>query len=149
MRVFIIAATLLAGALIPVQTAINSQLRVALFQSPVLASLVSFAVGTIALALVYFGILRGAVPDGAMLLRTSWWMWIGGVLGAFFVMMGIVAAPRVGVATVVVALTAGQLAMALVLDHFGLIGLPIREITPLRLTGALVVLLGAFVSTRG
>ena len=54
-----------------------------------------------------------------------------------------------GVATVVVALTAGQLAMALVLDHFGLIGLPIREITPLRLTGALVVLLGAFVSTRG
>ena len=107
MRVFIIAATLLAGALIPVQTAINSQLRVALFQSPVLASLVSFAEGTIALALVYFGILRGAVPDGAMLLRTSWWMWIGGVLGAFFVMMGIVAAPRVGVATVVVALTAG------------------------------------------
>ncbi len=64
MRVFIIAATLLAGALIPVQTAINSQLRVALFQSPVLASLVSFAEGTIALALVYFGFLRGAVPDG-------------------------------------------------------------------------------------
>lgn len=49
MRVFIIAATLLAGALIPVQTAINSRLRVALFQSPVLASLVWFAVGTIAL----------------------------------------------------------------------------------------------------
>ncbi len=149
MRNLMIALVFLAGAFIPVQTAINSQLRAVLFQSPVLASLVSFAVGTIALALVYFGILRGSLPDTAMLLRTSWWMWLGGVLGAFFVLTGIVAAPRIGVAMVVVLMVAGQLGMALLLDHFGLIGLPAREVTPLRLIGVSLVLLGAFAFTRG
>ena len=149
MRMLMIAMTLLAGILIPVQTAINSQLRHVLFGSPVLSSLVSFAVGTITLALLYFGVLRGSLPAGAMLMRTSWWMWIGGMMGAFFVLSGIVAAPRIGVATVVVMLVAGQLAMALLLDHFGWIGLPVREISPMRLTGVALVLVGAFVFTRG
>jgi transporter family-2 protein len=65
------------------------------------------------------------------------------------VLSGIVAAPRIGVATVVVMLVAGQLAMALLLDHFGWIGLPVREISPMRLTGVALVLVGAFVFTRG
>ena len=149
MRMLMIAMTLLAGILIPVQTAINSQLRHVLLGSPVLSSLVSFAVGTITLALLYFGVLRGNLPDGAMLMRTSWWMWLGGMMGAFFVLSGIVAAPRIGVATVVVMLVAGQLATVLLLDHFGWIGLPVREISPMRLTGVALVLAGAFVFTRG
>ena len=144
MRVFIIAATLLAGALIPVQTAINSQLRVALFQSPVLASLVSFAVGTIALALVYFGFLRGAVPDGAMLLRTSWWMWIGGVLGAIFVSCTIFLAPRLGAATMTAVMLSGQLVASVLLDHYALVGFPEHPVSPLRLVGIGLLFAGAW-----
>lgn len=149
MRELLIAMVLVAGCAMPIQAAINSQLRGVLLDSPVLASLVSFAVGTLVLAAVYFGALRGSLPDGAALGKTSWWMWIGGPLGAFFVLTSILAAPRIGAAGMMVLFVAGQMSMALVLDHFGLLGLPLREVSLSRLLGVALVLLGAVLVTRG
>ena len=149
MREALIAMVIIAGSAMPIQAAINSQLRGGLLGSPVLASLVSFAMGTLALLLVYFGALRGGLPSMAELGKTQWWVWLGGPLGAFFVLTSILAAPRIGAASMIVLFVAGQIRMALVLDHFGLLGMPLREVNATRLLGAALVLVGALLVTRG
>ena len=133
MREALIAMVIIAGSAMPIQAAINSQLRGSLLGSPVLASLVSFGIGTLTLLLVYFGALRGGLPNIADLGKTPWWMWLGGPLGA---------------ASMIVLFVAGQLLMALLLDHFGLLGMPLREVNLTRLFGAALVLVGALLVTR-
>ena len=52
-------------------------------------------------------------------------------------------APRVGVGVLLTAAIAGQLAAALVLDHFGLMGLSRHPVTITRAAGLVLVLVGA------
>ena len=63
--------------------------------------------------------------------------------GAFFVAMAAFAAPRIGVATMLTAAVAGQIFAALILDHFGLLGLERQPISMERVAGAALVLVGA------
>jgi transporter family-2 protein len=51
--------------------------------------------------------------------------------------------PRIGVAMTISLIIAGQLITALVMDHFGLLGLEVRQVTPLRVAGVVLVGLGA------
>jgi transporter family-2 protein len=72
------------GVVVPLQAAINNQLKLLLAGSTVLAAMISFAVGTISLALL--AVFSGQKFSGlTQLARGEWWMFIGGLLGAFFV----------------------------------------------------------------
>src|SRR6478752_84686 len=113
MVVFLLVA-LLAGALLPTQAGVNLQLRVMLGH-PLAATLVSFVVGTLALAAVVAA-LRVPLPIGAGWSRSEWWHWVGGLLGAVYILATIVVAPRLGAATLVAALVAGQMLASLALD---------------------------------
>lgn len=110
-----------------------------------LAALVSFAIGGATLLAVWavdrtpLAALRGA----------PWWAWLGGLYGAGFVAALAFAAPRLGVATALSVAIASQLVAAMALDHFGLLSLPQQPITPTRLAGIALVLLGVFVFRRG
>src|SRR4029453_10833615 len=89
--------SLRAGAMLPIQFGINAQLATWLGSSG-RAALVSFVVGAPPLGL---GPLAGA-RDWAAVDRGSgapWWVWVGGILGAFYVLGSIVAAPRLGAVT--------------------------------------------------
>jgi transporter family-2 protein len=72
-----------------------------------------------------------------------WYAWIGGFYGAFFVAVAAFGAPRVGVGVLLTAAIAGQLAAALVLDHYGLLGLERHPVTIVRALGFVLVLVGA------
>ena len=134
------------GVLLPVQAGINAQLRVTLGE-PLTAALVSFLVGTVALALG--GTLaRAPLPLGPAWAASPWWHWIGGVLGAVYVAGAIVLAPRLGAATLVAAVVAGQMITSLVLDHFGWVGFPLQEVTPARLLGAGLIVAGVMLVQR-
>ena len=74
---------LLAGALMPLQAGVNAQLA-RWVGHPVSASLVSFAVGTLAL-FAYGAALRPQLPAAEALASAPWWVWGGGLLGAVFV----------------------------------------------------------------
>ena len=78
-----------------------------------------------------------------------WYAWVGGLYGAFFVAMAAFAAPRIGVATMLTAAIGGQILAALMLDHFGLLGLARQPVSMERVAGAVLVLIGAVLVRRG
>ena len=139
--VFIIMALLL-GAILPLQATINMRLS-KLVGGPVVSAFVSFSVGTIGL-LLYLVIARQIHLNAIPFRQTSWWMWIGGLLGAFFVAGIVILLPRLGVALSFSLVIAGQMAIAILFDHFGWMGTTIREISLGKIAGALLLIAGVF-----
>jgi bacterial/archaeal transporter family-2 protein len=135
-----------AGAVLPVQAGINAQLRVTL-GNPLAAALISFVIGTVALVLIGLGA-RISLPPPVVLERAPWWHWTGGLLGAIYVGMMIVLAPRLGAATLIAAVVAGQMLTSLVLDHYALVGFAAHPISLQRLLGAALVI-GGVALVRG
>src|ERR1041384_5232727 len=138
MRILPYLLGLTAGLGLTVQVGMNSQLRKVL-QSANAAALISFLVGTTALIALLLAT-RSPLPDRATLAAIPWWAWLGGALGAFYVASSTVVAAELGTASLLGLALAGQLATALVIDHFGWLGMPEHPITWVR--GAGVVLLG-------
>jgi transporter family-2 protein len=141
---------LFAGALIALQAPTNVMLARA-GGSPVLAALISFAVGTAALLAVWLaGAARsGATPGGGAFAALPWYAWLGGLYGAVYVAAAAFAAPRIGLASLITIGVAGQVIMALWLDHIGALGLPQNAITPARVAGAVLVVAGVMLVRRG
>ena len=123
---------LAAGSALPVQAGINARLATWV-GGPVRASAISFAVGTLALLLVVLLATRGTHARG--LGDAPWWIWLGGVVGAFYVASVVAAAPRLGAVAVFAAVVAGQILCSLVLDHFALLGYEAHRLNAGRLAG--------------
>jgi transporter family-2 protein len=128
-----------AGLGLTVQVGMNSQLRKVL-QSANLAALVSFTVGTLALIALII-VMRTPMPARDTIAAVPVWAWLGGLLGAFYVATSTIVAAELGATTLLGLALAGQLATALVVDHFGWLGLPENPITWTRIAG--VALVGA------
>jgi transporter family-2 protein len=137
---------LLAGSGIPVQASLNSALRQHLGR-PEWATLANFGAGFLAMALV-LAVQRAPLPTAAQVSQAPWWTWTGGALGAFFVFATVVMTPRLGVATSLAVILAGQLLSALALDRAGVLGLATRELTPGRLAGVALLAAGVFLVQR-
>ena len=137
---------LLAGAVAPVQAGVNAQLR-QFSGHAVWTALASFTIGTLTL-LAYFLIARLPWPETASLGRAPWWAWLGGLLGAYYVLSAVVVAPRLGAAVLVALIIAGQLIVALGLDHFGLVGYPQHPVNLARVVGAIFLLIGVVLIQR-
>jgi transporter family-2 protein len=136
----------LAGAVAPVQAGVNAQLR-QFSGHAVWTALASFTIGTLTL-LAYFLVARLPWPETASLGRAPWWAWLGGLLGAYYVLSAVVVAPRLGAAVLVALIIAGQLIVALGLDHFGLVGYPQHPVNLARVVGALFLLIGVVLIQR-
>jgi transporter family-2 protein len=131
------------GLMIPVQAAVNNQLKGFVGSSTLLAAFISFTVGTLALAVVAT-VNRQPWGSLANLTKVEWWHLTGGLLGALFVFGTTLLAPRIGLAKMTALIVAGQVVISLILDHNGWLGLAVREITPTRLIGAALVVGGVF-----
>ena len=138
---------LLAGMLLAIQAAINSQLGVALNQQPLTAALVSFLMGSLAL----FGMVlaQGNLGSLALMPEQPWWRWVGGLMGAFMVCATIVLAPKLGVANMLLFIIIGQLLSGMVIDHFGLLGMPVKPVDVSKLMGIGLMVLGLAVFMFG
>lgn len=137
--------TVFAGGLIALQAPINSILgrSVGTFA----AASVSFAVGTIALVLitVLIGGGFGAVGEARHL---AWYYLMGGVLGAVYVTTALVAIRSLGAGGVVAATITGQLALSLLIDQLGILGVDRHPITWVRVLGVLMLALGTLLVIR-
>jgi transporter family-2 protein len=131
------------GVLVAIQPSINARLaqRVGNYES----SLISFAVGTVALFILVMVVGRGNVRNIA---DAAWWELTGGLLGAYFVTMTIIAVPRLGTASVMSIVIAGQLITGVLLDQSGLFGLRQIPLTPVRGAGIILLCLGASLVMR-
>jgi transporter family-2 protein len=135
----------LVGAGLTVQVGMNAAVR-GTIGSPVLAAVVNFVVGLAALALV--AVASGARWTPGSTASIPAWAWFGGLLGAAYVAATTVLGPRLGAAALLALTLAGQMAAALVVDHYGAIGFPQSPVTPARLAGAALLVAGALLIMR-
>lgn len=143
MNTIALLVALCIGALLPLQALINARLG-QLTLGPLFASLASFAVGTLALLLLWLASPR---PAGASWTLPPWWAWTGGLVGAAFVFAATVLVPRLGAASLICLVVAGQLAGSLVLDHFGVLHAR-QPIDVLKLLGMVLVAAGMLLVVR-
>ncbi len=146
MQIVLVVLGLAAGAGIPVQAALNTELRSYLGR-PEWSAAVSFGVGLVGL-LAFILLLRIPWPAAASAGRAPWWTFAGGLLGAFYVSAVIVLTARLGVATTLALTVAGQTAAALLLDHLGAFDLAVRHVTAGRLVGVVLLVAGVVLVRR-
>jgi transporter family-2 protein len=135
-----------AGFSIVIQQALNSNLRTEL-NSAAWSGFVSYSAGLACMALLVIA-LREPLPPVGVMARIPWWAWTGGVFGAIFIGLGIVLVPKLGAATFIALLVAGQMIGSVVFDHFGWLGLAQRPIDLSRVIGVLLLIAGVVLIRR-
>ncbi len=146
MELLYIVLAVIAGACAPTQAGINAKLAL-WTKDAVSASLINFIVGTAAI-LAYILVLRIPAPPIKTAASVPWWMWTGGILGAYLVVASVVLAPRLGAAPLMGLMVAGQLFAGVFLDHYGLIGYQIHSTTFPRIVGVILLVVGAVLIKR-
>ncbi len=133
-----------AGACIALQASANGKLRENLGDHPQFSLWAMYfsILGTIFTATVVMLIIRPPLPSSEALRDTAWWNWIGGPLGALFVLAGAALTRELGAAKFVALIVGGQLLCSLILDHHALMGLQEQPVTLGRLLGAVLVIAG-------
>lgn len=137
-----IVAGLALGCMIPVQSAINSQLGQQL-KHPLQASFISFSVGTLVLAVI-LSVFKIGFPFTKHLCSISWYLFLGGAMGAVFVSAIIVLVPKTGTLRLLATTVAGELLLATIADHYGWFGLPVHQLSISRAVGVLFLLAGLY-----
>lgn len=130
----------------PTQATVNSKLA-AYTQNPITAAFISFLVGTV--ALFAYMLLTGVPLSGLASAKDAPLIaWVGGFLGAFFVSVMATIVPKIGVALSFSLAIGGQMLVTLIIDHFGLLGVPEKPINLWRVLGAALVTVGVILIRR-
>jgi transporter family-2 protein len=142
LALILILFALIAGMALPTQFSINAQLR-HVVGSPVVASTISFIVG--ALALLIISISGKGLQAKKEWLHAPWWVWTGGLLGAFYVVATVILIPRIGATATVAYILGGQMIASVLIDHYGLLGVHTHQLSLPRLAGVGLVALGVII----
>lgn len=128
----------LAATVIPFQAIVNGRLGQSL-GNPFFAAFISFLGGTLALAVLVLLTTPG-IPVWPKENPIPWYLLTGGLYGVVFVTIVLVLVPKIGTANVLAAAIAGQLIMSIIIDHFGILGVPHLPITLTRAFGCFMLL---------
>ena len=145
----LLAATALAGGGLAFQAVVNGRMRDFLAH-PIHAALASFVIGTAALAVAAAVALAiGAPrPSLARVAQAPWWVWLGGLLGAYYILTTVTILPRVGATVFLAVVVAGQLAAAIAIDHTGAFGVERHPVSAGRIAGGVLLVLGVLLVRR-
>jgi transporter family-2 protein len=138
--VFILMA-ITAGTFMVVQTSINGQVRIRL-GDPWQAAFLSTTVSTISLFIISAVSSRRLIPPLGKVAEGPWWLWTGGLLGACIVAASLFLVGKLGSGVLFALFVTGQMAAAMVMDHFGLLGLPVHHVNAQRVAGVVLLLAG-------
>jgi bacterial/archaeal transporter family-2 protein len=134
--------SIMAGVAVAFQTGVNSQLRTDT-NNPILTALISFTVGTVALMILYFTFFRQS-PTFPSTTSFEWWKFTGGLLGLIYVTVVVLVAPKIGAANALAFIVGGQFIMAIIIDHYGWMRLPVTPISYTRIIGIGLLLVGVY-----
>lgn len=140
MNAMYIMLCFLVGCGIAIQASVNAALGKAT-TLPSFATLMSFTIGLVPIFIYYaiesHGFKQGVYQD------LKWWMFLGGFLGAAYVLVIILTVPHLGAAVVLSATIVGQVVLGLFLDHFALLDIEQRTASFGRILGTFLIILGA------
>ncbi|WP_315855413.1 DMT family transporter [Vibrio hangzhouensis] len=136
----LVILSVIVGMTLASQAGINAQLRSGL-SSPLQAAFISFVIGTLLLGTLV--LIEGKPWFTSGSIRSiPWWAWLGGFLGAFNIAMSIYLAPMLGALALAISIVCGQVIASLFFDQYGLLGYPKIELSPQRLGGAILIVIG-------
>jgi len=144
-RALAIVLTAAAGGFVGMQAPINARLgrQIGSLQ----AATVSFLIGTAALLLIA-AISSGGLTGIGHANRAPWWALLGGLLGAFYVFVALLTVRTLGVSSLTAIVVAAQLAIAVAIDRFGLLGIAKQHIAAPRIVGLVLLVVGAVLVVR-
>ena len=134
-----------AGCLVGMQAPINSRLGKTV--GSLQAATFSFLVGTAVLLLIA-AFVRGGLGSLSQVRQVPWWALVGGLLGAVYVSVALIAVRTLGASGLTAVVIAGQLAISVVIDRFGLFGLAKQQIGASRIVGLLLLMAGVVLVVR-
>lgn len=137
--------TLLAGVLLPIQAGLNARLGKAA-ENPVYAALFSFIVG--ALGLVLYIVVTRQTISWAGVKAAPLSLWTGGLLGAFYVTVIVLAFPRLGPGVTFGLVVAGQMIISLLLEHFNILVANPSPINYMKVLGTILIIVGVVILRR-
>lgn len=128
------------GAGVSFEQAVNADLRTSI-GSAAWAGFISYLGGTLCMLVLALA-LRETLPSAESIAKSNWWAWSGGLFGAIYIAVSILLLPRLGAATFVALLIAGQMLGSLAFDHFGLFGVPQHSVNLFRMLGTVLLIAG-------
>jgi transporter family-2 protein len=134
-----------AGCVVGMQAPINSRLGRSV--GSVQAATFSFLIGT-ALLLLIAAFVRGGLGELGHIGRAPWWALVGGLLGALYVTVALVAVRTLGASGLTAVTIAGQLAISVAIDRFGLLGVARQPIGATRVVGLVLLVAGVLLVVR-
>lgn len=133
---------ILAGAIVPVQVGVNAVLDQQL-KSPFFTSFIVFLVGAIGILISFF-FTEETFPTVVTIKASSWWSWLGGLLGALYILSLIILSQYINIGLLTILALAGQLVMAIIVDHFGWFGAKVNPITYMKVLGLILIGFGIY-----
>ena len=131
---------LIAGALQAWGPPMNGALREAL-TNPWLASTISF-LPVVALMGVLFLCMPRPLPDAGGVTGMPWWAPLGGIVGSFAVICGLIFVNKVGAGAFAGLTITANILMSLLIDHFGMFGMDQHSLNLWRVLGGALMVAG-------
>ena len=146
MKILFYLLPVFAGVAITIQSGVNSQLRTSI-QHPLMAAFISFVVGTIALAILLI-FSKETIPGLSQFSSVNWYKYTGGLLGAFVVTVTLISVAQIGAGNMFVLIVAGQLVTAVLMDHFGVLGMKPNPVSLQKFFGICLLVAGAWLVNK-
>jgi transporter family-2 protein len=144
MKQLAIVIAFLIGVSLPFQAGVNARFGVSAGNA-FYGAVLNFAVGLLVLAVIVPVFVRPGVPTGTQIAGAPWWAWLGGCIGVFYVAGAAILAPRMGAVYFLATAVVGQMVGSMLVDKFGLVGMPVREVSLGRVLGVVLVVAGVAV----
>jgi bacterial/archaeal transporter family-2 protein len=147
-QIIAVLFTIVAGISNPLQSGSNSALLKAI-HAPLVAAFIVYSIGALCLlaCVPFIGIpVKEAVSKlGAV----PWWVYIGGVCNAIFLMSSLLITRNLGSATFTTTVVISAIVTSVALDHFGLLGFEVRPAGFMRLSGVVLAISGVLLVAKG
>lgn len=141
-KTFWIVLIFATGAILPFQAGLNTRLG-KIAGNPIYASLISFLVGT-GVLFCYVLVTRQAVAWNE-LKATPWYVWLGGVFGALYVTLTILAFPKLGPGLMFGLIVAGQMTVSVWLEHRNILVAEPHPISAMKVLGVVLIIAGVVI----
>ena len=139
--------SLLGGAIVPLQLAIVNAFRESTQASQIQSTFYLYLGGALASLVLSYVMSGGIKPP--MVDNATWWMWLPGFLGSFYILFMFIAAPKIGAGNTLLWVFLGQMYVALILSQTSPFGLEVKTIDIYKIAGLALVTLGGIVMIYG